>query len=72
MLQFSDPQSFVSVDPDWDSDPGRPDGYHKRGRKKENFMFQRGFLKAGGFFSVWPSYLKFLKIVHFVIKSSRV
>ncbi len=24
----------MSMDPDWESDPGRPNGYQKRGRKK--------------------------------------
>jgi hypothetical protein len=29
----SDPDSFVSEDPDWESNPGKPNGYQKRGEE---------------------------------------
>ncbi len=41
----------MSEDPDWESNPGRPNGYQKKGRG-ENFMLPRAFLRAGGFFLV--------------------
>jgi hypothetical protein len=40
----------MSEDPDWESNPGRPNGYQKKGGGGgENFMLQLAFFKAGGF-----------------------
>ena len=47
----------MSEDPDWGSNPGRPNGYQKKGGG-ENFMLQRAFSRAGGFFSAWASFRK--------------
>jgi hypothetical protein len=47
----------VSEDPDWELNADRPNGYKKKGGG-ENFMLQRAFSRAGGFFSAWASFRK--------------